>query len=151
MCVVSEFTIIALAATIAAILISLCVGITIHEERKKSKKPESAYLIHLMGTNFRNPDGALIQEVIGMMSEGDRVILHTGSHEGKKSVRVDSYYGTIGFLPRHYAYIVSELIKSGTLGEVTIDNIHPSRIGRSNGVTIKVCIDDKIKVDPSIF
>lgn len=131
---------------VAFSLISLAIGITALEEKKKTKlrKEKSYYLIPLMGTNFKNPDGVLIQEVIEMMNEGDDVRLQVGDYGGKRSVRVDSYYGTIGFLSRRFAHIALGIIESGTLGEVKIEKIHLSHTRKTKGIIIKIFIDDKI-------
>ena len=149
----SETLLMVLALVIAIILISLCIGITISEEKKKSKsrEPENAYLISLMGTNFKNPNGAFIQEVIDMMNEGDDVRLQCANYKGNKSVRVDSYYGTIGFLPRDFAYTVYNLIHSGTLGDTKIEKINLSRTGKVKNVIIKVWIDEKVRTNPTIL
>lgn len=148
----NESAIMIFAIVVATMLIFLCVWVTVSEEKKKIvKNDNSSYLIPLMGTNFRNPNSAYIQDAIEMMLVGDNVNLQVGSYDGKKSVRVDSYYGTIGFLPRHFAYIISDLMESGTLGEAQIARIQPSRIGHSKTVAIRVYVDEKIKPDSLIF
>ena len=136
------------AIVLAVIAISACIRVTIQTEREEAEdQTPLLHLIDLEGVNLRNPDGVLIQDVISMANAGDDVLLRRGEYKGSKSVRVDSYYGTIGFLPRHEAYLVTDLIESGTLGEAKVEKIQPSQTGYSKGVTISVGVEE-LKVIP---
>lgn len=104
--------------------------------------------IPLRGVNLKNPDGVPIQEVIKMMEPGDTIHLRASTYKGRPSVRVDSFYGTIGFLPSCYANQISNLIDQMQIYKAEVENIVKSATGKSKCISIKVFLNKENVADP---
>jgi hypothetical protein len=96
--------------------------------------------IDLHGEAQRNADGQSRQEIIARLKEGEYVTLvpEPDNAHDSNAIRVDSGIGTIGYVSRHDAKRIGDLIARGAVSKCYIDEIRGGEDGYNYGVILRL-------------
>lgn len=89
------------------------------------RSPDASFHLGVAGEAQVNPDGVQRQDVIARLAEGDpvRFVREPENPHDEFAVRIDSRYGTIGYIPARNAPRLADDLDSGARYRARVDHI----------------------------